>query len=93
MDQQAAFIPDSSWMEGSNFLQWFTKMFVPAVKSMAATASVVLFLDGHHSHISLSLLEEARSNNIHIVCFLPHVIHLTQPLDVSVFVKTSGVKF
>ena len=60
-------------------------MFVPAVKSMAATASVVLFLNGHHSHISLSLLEEARSNNIHIVCFPPHITHLIQLLDVSVF--------
>ena len=78
-------VSDSGWMEGPNFLQWFTKMFVSAVKPIATAAPVVLFFDGHHSHISLKLLEVARSNNIHLVCFPPHVTHILQPLDFSVF--------
>ena len=78
-------VSDSGWMESANFLQWFTKLFVSAVRPMTATAPVVLFFDGHNSHISLELIKVARSNNVHLVCFPPHVTHLIQPLDVSVF--------
>ena len=75
-------VSDSGWMESSNFLQWFSKMYVPAVKHLTP---VVLFFDGHHSHISLELLKVTRSNDIHLVCLPPHVTHFIQPLDVSVF--------
>ena len=78
-------VSDSGWMESANFQQWFSKLFVAAVMPMTMTAPVVLFFDGHHSHISLKLIEVARSNNIHLVCFPPHVTHLIQPLDVSAF--------
>ena len=75
-------VSDSGWMEHSNFLQWFSKMYIPAVKHIAP---LVLFFDGQHSHIILELLKVARSNNIHLVCLPPHITHLIQPLDVSVF--------
>ena len=78
-------VSDSGWMESANFQQWFSKLFVAAVMPMTMTAPVVLFFDGHHSHISLKLIEVVRSNNIHLVCFPPHVTHLIQPLNVSVF--------
>ena len=78
-------VSDSGWMESANFLQWFTKLFIFAVRPMTETMPVVLFFDGHNSHISLKLIETARSNNVHLVCFPPHVTHLIQPLDVGVF--------
>lgn len=28
-------VSESGWMEGANFLQWFTKMFIPAASHMA----------------------------------------------------------
>ena len=75
--------------ESANFLQWFSKLFVAAVMPMTVTASVVLFFfDGHHSHISLKLIEVARSDNIHLVCFLPR----HPPLDVWT-VKIQWCKF
>ena len=46
---------------------------------------MVLIFDGHHSHISLELIELAKNNNIHLLCLPPHSTHLLQPLDVSVF--------
>ena len=52
-------VSDSGWMESANFNQWFEKMFIPAVKHLTGNASVVLFFDGHHSHISLELIELA----------------------------------
>ena len=78
-------VSDSGWMEAGNFKQWFEKMFVPAVKYLTTYLPAVLCFDGHHSHISLALIELARANNVHLICFPPHCTHLLQPLDVSVF--------
>jgi hypothetical protein len=78
-------VSDSGWMEGDNFMQWFSKLFVPAVKHLVDTAPVILFFDGHHSHISIKLIEEARYNKVHLICLPPHTTHILQPLDVSVF--------
>ena len=37
-------VSDSGWMEASNFLQWFEKMFLPSVRHLTSTAPVILFL-------------------------------------------------
>lgn len=72
-------------MEAANFKRWFEKMFVPAVKHLTATSPVVLIFDGHHSHISIELINTARRSNIHLLCLPPHSTHLLLPLDVGVF--------
>ena len=38
---------DSGWMEGANFIEWFRKVFLPAVKDIRRSGPVVLFLEGH----------------------------------------------
>ena len=65
-------VSGSGWMEGANFLQWFTKMFIPAVSHCSP---VFLFFDGHHSHLTLDLLQLAHTNGIHLVCFPPHATY------------------
>ena len=77
---------ESGWMETANFLEWFKKMFVPAVTPLLQTGPVVLFLDGHYSHLSLQLIHFAKSKGIHLFSFPPHLTHLLQPLDVGVYV-------
>ena len=64
-------ISDSGWMDGANFLSWFTKLFLPAVSYLTETAPVLLFLDSHHSHISLELIRRARGSNILLLCLPP----------------------
>ena len=60
-------------------------MFVPAVTPLLQTGPVVLFLDGHYSHLSLQLIHHAKSKGIHLFSFPPHLTHLLQPLDVGVY--------
>lgn len=72
-------------MESANFVQWFEKMFLPATKHVAKKLPVILFFDGHHSHLSIKLIELARAHNVHLFCFPPHCTHILQPLDVAVF--------
>ena len=76
---------DSGWMEANNFYKWFEKLFVPAVGGLLSTGPVVLFVDGHHSHLTLQTIQYARSKGVHLFCLLPHVTHILQPLDVGVY--------
>ena len=43
------------------------------------------FFDGHHSHISLQLIKEARENNVKLFCLPPNCTHIVQLLDMGVF--------
>ena len=72
-------------MEEAHFAQWFEKQFYPAVKHLAETGPVVMFFDGHYSHMSIG---------IHLFCLPPNTTHILQPLDVGVFgpVKTAWRK-
>ena len=76
---------DSGWMERSNFKSWFSKSFLPAVDSIVKDGPIVLFLDGHHSHLGIDFIELARSHNIHPFCLPAHTSHFLQPLDVGVY--------
>ena len=50
------------------------------------TGPVVLFFDGHVSHLALDLLKEARNECVHLYTLLSNTTHVLQPLDVAVYV-------
>ena len=79
-------VSDSGWMEAAIFLSWFSKLFIPAVSHLLETGPVVLFVDGHHSHITLELIKYARGKGVHLFCLPPNCTHILQPLDVGTFV-------
>ena len=75
----------SGWMETENYESWFKKMFMPIVKHLTDSGPVVLFFDGHYSHISVELVELAKANKIHLVLLPSNTTHVLQPLDVGVY--------
>ena len=72
-------------MEEVNYLKWFEKQFYPAVRHLLETGPVMLFFDGHFSHMSITLIKRARDLGIHLFCLPPNTTHVLQPLDVGVF--------
>ena len=46
---------------------------------------VILFVDGHNSHMTLDVIDVARSNGVILFCLPPHTSHTLQPFDVAVF--------
>ena len=68
----------------------YLKVFLSAVQDRLKTGPVLLFVDGHNSHLALDLLGLARANNT-TYCLPPNTTHILQPLDVGVFgpLKTS----
>lgn len=68
--------------DGWKGLIFWKKLFLSAVQHLFPEPGVVLFVDGHHSHMSIEL---AREKGVNLVCFPPHMTHILQPLDVSVY--------
>ena len=46
---------------------------------------MLLIEDGHGSHITLDIVELARTNDIHLLCLPSHTSHILQPLDTGAF--------
>ena len=66
----------SGWIVGDNFLDWFGSAFVSAVYHLLQSRPVVLFVDGHHSHLALSLIKLAKEKGVHLFCIPPHTTHI-----------------
>ena len=78
-------VSESGWMERPHFLEWFKKLFLPATSSILETGPVILFMDGHASHINLELIRLARDCGVILFCLPSHTTHALQPLDVGVY--------
>ncbi|XP_052268555.1 uncharacterized protein LOC127869937 [Dreissena polymorpha] len=74
----------SGWSNTSVFLNYLTKHFIAYVPTDSEHPTLILY-DGHRSHISLTLAEWAKANNVILFVLPPHSSHVTQPLDVGIF--------
>jgi len=75
----------SGWMDSELFLSWFRDHFIPSINERKVRKPVVLFVDGHTSHINLEVAKLSREENIVLYCLLEHASHLMQPCDVGLF--------
>ena len=73
---------DSGWVDSSLFLSWMKKSFL---KFAVPERPLILFVDGHKSHVTLEVIDLAREKNVILFCLPPHTTHALQPLDVAVF--------
>ena len=74
-------VSNNGWITKELFFEWF-KLFVQMIPHLRPVLPV---LDGHGSHITIDVIEYARSNEIHLLCLPSHTSHNLQPLDVGVF--------
>ena len=72
---------ETGWINKDLYLEWF-QFFL---QNISLTRPVLLLQDGHSFHISIELIELARQNDVHLLCFPVHTTHILQPLDVGVF--------
>ena len=70
----------NDWISSDLFMKWF-EFFLA---NIPATQPVLLIMDEHGTHMSIELIELARSNDVHLLCLPSHTTHVLQPLDVSV---------
>ncbi|XP_062595646.1 uncharacterized protein LOC134257003 [Saccostrea cucullata] len=72
----------NGWMNDDIGEKWFEDVFL---MECGTERPQLLILDGHSSHESLSIIELAIQNDIHILSLPPHTTHALQPLDRCVF--------
>ena len=53
------------------------------LKHCGSQRPVVLFVDGHASHINLDVIDLARDNDVILFCLPPHTTDTLQPLFLS----------
>ncbi|KAI5069585.1 hypothetical protein GOP47_0015886 [Adiantum capillus-veneris] len=81
-----------AWMKGELFKAWLQHFDNAITKSIGKDSRHLLILDGHGSHVSLEVVEQAQAAGIDIMTLPTHTSHKLQPLDVSVF-KSLKVQF
>ncbi|KAL0102680.1 hypothetical protein PUN28_018176 [Cardiocondyla obscurior] len=85
---------ESGWMTGETFYEYIANIFYPWLIKNNIKFPVVLFLDGHTSHLTMALSNFCSEKEIELIALYPNATHILQPLDVAFFhpLKTSWAK-
>ena len=76
---------ESGWMTSDNFYEFIANGFAPWINQNQITKPVILFVDGHSTHLTLQVSTLCEDNDIILYCLPPNTTHILQPADVSVF--------
>ncbi|KAJ8913919.1 hypothetical protein NQ315_005717 [Exocentrus adspersus] len=76
---------DHGWMCGSTFYEYITNVFEPWLTQKRINRPILLFVDGHVSHLTLQLSQFCARKGIELLALYPNSTHIIQPMDVSVF--------
>ncbi|KAJ8321017.1 hypothetical protein KUTeg_002604 [Tegillarca granosa] len=78
-------VSETGYSNSDIFNSYIKNHFLKYVQGRDPSQTILLLYDGHRSHISLSLIQWARKNNIILFVLPPHTSHLLQPMDVGCF--------
>ncbi|XP_065574916.1 tigger transposable element-derived protein 1-like [Artemia franciscana] len=73
----------SGWMTAEIFPDMIRHLI--SQTSCSPTNRLLLIMDNHDSHVSLSVVNLCRENGIDVLTLPPHCSHKLQPLDVAVY--------
>lgn len=81
-------------MTAESFYEYICNIFYPWVVAQKIEFPIILYLDGHKSHVTLPLSEFCREKKIILISLPANSTHVMQPLDVGFFkpLKTSWKK-
>lgn len=75
----------NGWMTSETFYEYITNCFYPWIVKNEIVLPIVLFVDGHASHVTYHLSQFCKDNQIILIALHPNATHLIQPMDLSVF--------
>lgn len=83
-------LSNNGWMKSENFYEYVGKVFYPSLLKHGCEFPVILFVDGHRSHLTLQVSELCEKLKIILIALYPNATRILQPCDVAVFkpVKT-----
>lgn len=81
---------ENGWMTGETFYEFVANVFNKWLLDNQIKKPVILFIDGHASHLTLNVSKFCSENGIILVALYPNATHLIQPMDVAVFRSLKG---
>ena len=76
---------ESGWMRSETFYEFIANAFLPWLHENNVEKPVVLFVDGHKTHLTLQVSMLCEDKSIILYLVPPNTTHILQPADVSVF--------
>lgn len=78
-------LSDNGWMTQGIFFRYVTQILYSHLVKENVTLPVILFVDGHKSHINYELSEKCKELGIVLVALYPNATRILQPADVAAF--------
>lgn len=76
---------DSGWMNSEVFYEYIGNHFLPYLRENDISRPVLLFVDGHRSHLTKHVSQLCSDNGIILISLFPNATHILQPADVAIF--------
>ncbi|XP_072389546.1 uncharacterized protein [Diabrotica undecimpunctata] len=76
---------DNGWMTAETFYQYIANVFYPHLIENNIKLPVILFVDGHKSHLSYQLSLLCNELQIEVIALYPNATRILQPCDVYIF--------
>ena len=78
-------LSESGWMKSETFFEFMANAFIPWVDESGIKKPVILFVDGHQTHISLQVSSLCEEHQVILYLLPPNTTHILQPADVGAF--------
>lgn len=75
----------NGWMKVELFYEYISKVFYKHLEATNVTFPVILFVDGHSTHLNYKVSELCKKLGIILICLYPNSTRVLQPADVSAF--------
>ena len=76
---------ENGWMTTETFYEYLAKIFYPWLQKSEIEFAVIIYLDGHSSHVTIPLVKFCREKQIELIALFPNATHIMQPLDIAFF--------
>lgn len=76
---------DSGWMTSEVFYNYIKEIFYPCLIEKKILFPVILYVDGHKTHLTYELSILCDNLKIILICLYPNATRVLQPADVSIF--------
>ncbi|KAJ8909242.1 hypothetical protein NQ315_017218 [Exocentrus adspersus] len=78
-------LSDTGWRKAEVLYDYIKNVFYPYLKAENVTFPIILYLDGHSTHLTYQLSELCKSLDIILICLYPNATRILQPADVGAF--------
>ena len=76
---------ESGWMKSETFFEYIANAFNPWIENNNIMKPVIMFVDGHRTHLTMQVSKYCEDNGIILYLLPPNTTHILQPADVGAF--------